>query len=224
MSVRAGVNGTGLTFFFLEEAETIEAVAARIVPGDEDDPGAREIGVLTYLDRALAGPYAAWQLAYREGIRALNASTTREHGHPFPELTETAQDAVIAALEGGQVAGVDASGGAEFFAMVWAHVVEGMFSDPAYGGNRDAAGWKLIGFPGAQYGYSTAQMRYGADLTTEPIATLADVRALARQQPNLFYRRPLPAPAPPPESIPAMPPLESTADAPTMHGASSASN
>jgi gluconate 2-dehydrogenase gamma chain len=27
-------------------------------------------------------------------------------------------------------------------------VIEGMFSDPIYGGNRNKAGWHLIGFPG----------------------------------------------------------------------------
>ena len=26
--------------------------------------------------------------------------------------------------------------------------MEGMFADPIYGGNRDKAGWKMIGFPG----------------------------------------------------------------------------
>ena len=53
-----------------------------------------------------------------------------------------------------------------FFAMVWAHTIEGLLCDPAYGGNRDGVGWKLIGFPGAQYGYGAEEMRYGADLTT----------------------------------------------------------
>ena len=35
-----------------------------------------------------------------------------------------------------------------FFGMLYQNVMEGMFADPIYGGNRNKAGWKLIGFPG----------------------------------------------------------------------------
>ena len=35
-----------------------------------------------------------------------------------------------------------------FFAALYQNVMEGMFSDPIYGGNRNKAGWKMIGFPG----------------------------------------------------------------------------
>lgn len=187
---------TGLTFFFLEEADTVEALMARIVPGSPEDPGAREAGTLAYLDRALSGPYARWQGAYREAVRLVNAHTARNHdGRKFFELSEKEQDAVVGALEKGEVPGLDekTSDGADFFALLWAHVMEGMFSDPAYGGNRDAAGWKLVGFPGARYGYTAEEMRYGADLSDET-PTLAAVERLARERPDLFYHRPGPEP------------------------------
>jgi gluconate 2-dehydrogenase gamma chain len=51
-----------------------------------------------------------------------------------------------------------------------------MFCDPAYGGNRDGVGWKLIGFPGAQWGYSDEQMKLGFDARTIPIKTLHDLQ------------------------------------------------
>ena len=51
---------------------------------------------------------------------------------------------------------------AEFFGAVRLHTIEGMFCDPMYGGNRDCVGWKLIGFPGAQWGYSAEQMQLSA--------------------------------------------------------------
>ncbi len=188
------VDAGGLQFFSLVEAETIEALTARIIPGSPDDPGAREAGVLTYIDHALAGPYARWQLAYREGIRAINAYSTQQYGKPFYVLAESDQDAVIAALERNEVPGFGESGSASFFLMVWAHTIEGMFSDPCYGGNRNAVGWKLIGFPGAQYGYTADEMRYGTDLSQKPIMTLADMRRLAREKPHLFFRRPGPKP------------------------------
>ena len=34
--------------------------------------------------------------------------------------------------------------------MVRGHVLQGMFGDPYYGGNRDYAGWDLIGYPGVR--------------------------------------------------------------------------
>lgn len=213
------VDATGLTFFFLDEADTVDALTARIIPGDADDPGAREAGVLTYIDRALAGPYARWQLAYREGLRALNTYTERQYGKRFVDLSDQDQDTVIAALERNEVPGFGGTGSADFFLMVWAHTIEGMFSDPAYGGNRNAAGWKLIGFPGAQYGYSEEEMRYGADLSGKPIMTLADVRRLAREQPNLFFRRPGPKPAIPEPSRPEIPPAREVEEDLTTPGA-----
>ncbi len=218
MSVQTGIDTTGLTFFFLDEGETVEAMVARIVPGDESDPGAREADVLTYIDRALSGAYRDWQAAYREGIRALNAYTVGKYGRNFGQLADSDQDVVIAALERGSVASIDASGGTQFFQMVWAHTIEGMFCDPTYGGNRNAVGWKLLGYPGTQYGYNAEDMRYGADLSTKPIMTLGDIGKLAREKPNLFYRRSGPVAAPTSEAVPEMPPTAATVETTRSQG------
>jgi gluconate 2-dehydrogenase gamma chain len=200
----------GLTFFFLDEADTVEALAARIVPGSEEDPGAREIGVLRYLDRALSGAYSGWQGAYREGLRTLNSYTEDRYGKKFFKLSEADQDAVVDMLEKDQVPGYgnsadDESGAEAFFTMVWAHTVEGMFSDPAYGGNLGGSGWQLIGFPGAQYGYDEHDMHYGADLSEKEMMTLQDIGKLARERPDLFYHRPGPEPSAPEEETPEVP-------------------
>jgi gluconate 2-dehydrogenase gamma chain len=194
------VDEMGLTFFTLDEAAMIEALASRIIPGSTDDPGAREAGVVTYIDRALSGAYARWQRAYREGIHALNVHTMLAYGDSFHRLPETDQDAVLGSLERGEAPNFPEAG--DFFFMVWTHTNEGMFSDPAYGGNRDLVGWKLIGFPGAQYGYSAEEMRYGADISGKHVMTLADIQRLAREQPHLFYRRPEPHPPSPTPEIP----------------------
>ena len=37
-----------------------------------------------------------------------------------------------------------------FFALLRAHTIEGMFSDPMHGGNAGLIGWQLAGFPGPQ--------------------------------------------------------------------------
>jgi gluconate 2-dehydrogenase gamma chain len=200
-----------LLFFFFDEFNALDAMVARIVPGDEGDPGAREAGVTAYIDRALAGPYKDWGLQYHEGLRLVNAYALEAYGKKLHALAEDEQDAVVGALEAGKVPGFEDDGTA-FFAMVWAHTIEGLLCDPAYGGNRDAVGWKLIGFPGAQYGYTAEQMQYGADLTKLPIMTLADIQKLTVERPDLFYTRSGSFLAPTREEVPAMPSEENTLD------------
>jgi gluconate 2-dehydrogenase gamma chain len=150
------------------EARTIDAMAGRILPGDADDPGAREAGAVLYIDRALAGAYAEHRLLYRTGVAALDARCHARHGHGFAALAAADQDAVLSALEGRL---------AYFFAVVREHVIQGTFCDPVYGGNRDAVGWRLLGFPGAYWGYGEGEHgTYGFDAAQLPIKTLADLR------------------------------------------------
>ena len=115
--------------------------------------------MVVYIDRALAGPYAEWQLAYREGLRLLNGHALEKHGGQFHALSEIRSGHHRRRAGGESGPGFGGNGSADFFAMVWAHTVEGLLCDPAYGGNRNGVGWKLIGFPGAQYGYSAEEMQ-----------------------------------------------------------------
>lgn len=213
-----GVDTSGLLFLSLDEARGLDAIVSRIVPGDAADPGAREAGATAYIDRALAGPYAEWQLAYRDGLGAARRFARERHGKPLHELGEAELDDLAGALEAGTVPGLPGGGPGAFFAMVWAHTVEGMFCDPAYGGNRDGAGWKLIGFPGTQFGYAAEEMRYGADLTTKPLLTLADIRRLAEAHPERFFHRSGPRPAPAAAEIPALPDAEASLEASRNQG------
>ncbi len=219
MRTAGQVDALGQLFLFHDEANALDALVARIVPGDAGDPGAREAGVVTYIDRALAGPYAAWGLAYREGLRLLDGYAVSKHGTTFHELSEPDQDAILAALEANEVPGFGGNGSVEFFAMVWAHTIEGLLCDPAYGGNRGGVGWQLIGFPGAQYGYSAEEMRYGADLTTKPLMTLADIERLAKDRPDLFYNRSGSFVVPTRQEVPGMPSTENTLDTAQSQGA-----
>ncbi len=67
-------------------------------------------------------------------------------------------------FEAGVVAGFKQA--AEFFETVRYHVLEGVFCEPQYGGNRDMIGWRLVDFPGQQFGYADAYVnkprRFGA--------------------------------------------------------------
>jgi gluconate 2-dehydrogenase gamma chain len=181
------------TFFNDHEARTVDALAARIIPGDEGDPGAREAGAVVYIDLSLSGAYQNLQSLYQSGVRALDQLSVERHGALFVELDESSQNAVLTAIdvvvenlptEHGaepQRAATPAEGRqgqlAYFFAVVREHVLQGFFCDPVYGGNRGAVGWKLVGFPGAQWGYTEHQGEYGYDAGEIPIKTLADLRA-----------------------------------------------
>jgi gluconate 2-dehydrogenase gamma chain len=175
-----------LQFLNGAEARAVEAIAALVIPGDAEDPGAREAGVLTYIDRALAGAYRSAQPVYRRGLWELDRLCRQRHGAPFVELSPGLQDETLREIgepppTHPQFASDDSGPHAsevlyELFAHVRRHTIEGYFADPQYGGNRDAVGWRLVGFPGAQWGYSAEQMTLGFDAAAIPVKTLADLR------------------------------------------------
>lgn len=239
-------------FFTPHEARTVDALVGRILPGDPDDPGAREAGVVNYIDCLLAvggfaepvymqPPFPAprdeddepitapeelgldelpplvvsgdpgqdtggggadgggesggpavegmrddsiesssygvipipkrafdrygWQSAlapprlYRRGIRYLDELSRSEAGADFVDLDEAEQDAIVTLLAEDEAPGFGPLPTAEgFFELVRRHVVEGMFGDPIYGGNRDFAGWRLVGYPGAYRAWTAEEM------------------------------------------------------------------
>jgi gluconate 2-dehydrogenase gamma chain len=163
-----------LLFLNQAEAATLETMAARIIPGDSEDPGAREAGSVVYIDRLLAGFGREQQTIYRVGLRLLDACTSERYGRAFSDLTAVEQDELLAELDQRHGDGERDDLGS-FFAVVREHVVQGFFCDPAYGGNRDGAGWRAVGFPGARWGYSARQMGRDFDSTTIPVTTLADL-------------------------------------------------
>jgi gluconate 2-dehydrogenase gamma chain len=194
-----------LRSFTPQEARTVEALTARILPGTPDDPGAREAGVVTYIDNMLAysegfvestyrePPFAqlyegttapaadetyqtVWVSAeeierygyqsilsprevYRLGISAVDTYSRSKHEKLFINLTEAEQDGIIEDMVNGDaVTGFEQFSSTAFFTVLRRHTAEGMFSDPAYGGNRNMVGWKLIGYPGAQRAYTPVEI------------------------------------------------------------------
>ena len=131
------------------EGETLQAVVARLIPADERGPGALEAGAATYIDRALAGPLAASREAYRAGLAALDRAARSARGARFAALDPADQDALLRNVEAGAAPGFG-PGAAGFFNLVLTHTVEGVFSDPAHGGNVDFIGWRMIGYPGVR--------------------------------------------------------------------------
>jgi gluconate 2-dehydrogenase gamma chain len=169
MPAMAGGHGA---FFNDDDARTIAAFTERLMPGAPGKPGATDAGVLNYIDLALAGAYADEQDLYRRGIIQLDAHCVGAYGKPFRHISTAQQDEAIAALEHGQTAAFTWPTAQAFFNTVHKHTMEGMFADPVYGGNKDFAGWILVGFPGAQMQFTTQDMLSKEAFTREPIVGL----------------------------------------------------
>jgi gluconate 2-dehydrogenase gamma chain len=76
---------------------------------------------------------------------------------------------LIGRLDQRQIAEIEQSEAAGFFELVWQHLREGLFADPIHGGNRDLAGWKLIGFPGAYANYYELVDRHNYRFAAPPL-------------------------------------------------------
>jgi gluconate 2-dehydrogenase gamma chain len=201
-------HSVALIFFNDFEARTVEAIAERIIPGGDGDVGATDAGVVYYIDRAVAGFSIPLQKVYRLGLRELEAFCQRKSRKSFVELSDDGQDGVVRRFLGPESSGASAaqrsvgeddydsgSGHEEaraldksllerLFAVVREHAIEGLFCDPVYGGNRNAVGWRLVGFPGVHWGYTAEQMKEGYDGRQLPIRTLDDLRRELKSLPD----------------------------------------
>jgi gluconate 2-dehydrogenase gamma chain len=199
-----------LTFFNDFEARTVEAIADRIIPGGDGEPGATDAGVLYYIDRAVAGFSLSLQKVYRLGLRELDRYCRRKYLGSFVDLDVNRQDETVRLFLGPEVALASEATASErdddfdwpqgpdrppaapieratvdrFFAVVREHVIEGMFCDPVYGGNRDMVGWRLVGFPGVHWGYTAEQMKEGYDGRQLPLKSLSDLRRALKRLPE----------------------------------------
>jgi gluconate 2-dehydrogenase gamma chain len=162
-------------FFNHDDSATVAAFTERLMPGAPDKPGARDTGVLNYIDLALSGAYSDLQDFYRRGLAQLDAYCRKTYKQPFVRLEAARQDEVIAALEQGKAAGFTWPSAQEFFNTVRTHTIEGMFADPIYGGNKDFAGWRLVGFPGAQAIFTPTDMQSKQAFVRAPMIGLQAV-------------------------------------------------
>jgi gluconate 2-dehydrogenase gamma chain len=119
------------------QMKTLVAFIDRLIPSDELGPGAVESGAQIYIDRVLAGPNANEKATFIEGLEAVDAYAKRVHGAPLAEISAEKRDQVLNEM-------VDSP----FFNRARRLTLEGMFSDPYYGGNKNFAGWDLIRYPG----------------------------------------------------------------------------
>jgi gluconate 2-dehydrogenase gamma chain len=141
-----------LRFFTETEALIVAAAAARIFPSDDSGPGAKEAGVVIYIDRQLAGPYGRDRDRYTQGPFEDGAPELGYQGKETPReiyrqglKNLVGFDRLELAEQDKRLTQIESS---LFFTLLRQHTIEGMFCDPIHGGNVDMVGWQLIGFPG----------------------------------------------------------------------------
>jgi gluconate 2-dehydrogenase gamma chain len=183
-------------YFSDAERQFIDAAVARLIPNDELGPGARETGVTYFIDRQLAGPFGharTWYMQgpwakgteqqgyqlkltpaelYRAAIADIDAYCSAKHGKTFAQLKAAEQDGVLHLLETKGAIDLPNVPASTFFSMFLQNTFEGFLSDPMYGGNRDFAGWKLIGFPGPRYNYVEDIEQHGKPYAMPPVGLL----------------------------------------------------
>jgi gluconate 2-dehydrogenase gamma chain len=186
-------------FFTPEEGTTVEAIVDRLIPADELTPGGKDLGCAVFIDRQLAGPYGhngglymkgpfqhgtkqqgmqsdvAPAEHYRKALAALDTHCRQAFGKNFAALPDAQKDAVIKDLEDDKLKLAEGSG-QDFFRQILDDTHTGFFADPIYGGNKDMASWKMIGFPGAHYDYRDWVDRHNQPVTFAP--------ASIKDQPN----------------------------------------
>jgi gluconate 2-dehydrogenase gamma chain len=165
-------------FFNADEWAVIQAAIDRLIPADEEGPGALELDVAVFIDRQMdsgfghaanwymqgpfhpdASPLSGYQSPmtprdiYRTGIAALE-DFCKAHfsGKRFVQLMPSEQDQLLHGIDKGSVKFEHVSAG-HFLGLLWQNTKEGYLSDPIHGGNKDAGSWKMIGFPGARADY-----------------------------------------------------------------------
>ena len=141
--------GGGLSSLARAARETLAAFVDRIVPRDESGPGAVECGVVDYIQKSLGEFLMPERAALVKALGEIEAYAVKAQGGAFRSLEAEKRDAVIAAMEKNEATGIEPDGRTVFLRLRQL-TVEGMFSDPYYGGNKAFAGWDLLRYPGAR--------------------------------------------------------------------------
>ena len=137
-----------------EAFATLHAVCARLIPTDDQGPGATEAHAAEYIDRALGGALAAARSDYKLGLTAIDRAAQQTFGAVFAKLAPPQQDAVLRELQE-----------TPFFNLVRGHTLQGTFCDPIYGGNANFVGWDLVGYPGVRLAVSAEEQNLSTPAT-----------------------------------------------------------
>ena len=124
-------------FLTVAEGQTLEAVCAQLIPEDQD-PGAKDAGVVKYIDLQLSTRLKRHRPVYRKGIAGIDEASRTQFGKVFAELTSEQQLIILNTTE---------EKDRTFFDLLLNHTRQGFYGDPRHGGNRNMASWKMVGLP-----------------------------------------------------------------------------
>jgi gluconate 2-dehydrogenase gamma chain len=129
------------------EKTALGHLCQQIIPADAF-PGARDLGVVDFIERTLQEAHPDWIVVYRAGLRSTDLSSQHMHGRPFADLPFAQQKELLEKMESDDLPQLEWSGvaGSDFFAMVRDHTMQGYYSHPRWGGNKDKAAWRMIGY------------------------------------------------------------------------------
>lgn len=130
-----GAKGSEWKFLSDADARTLAALCDEIIPAD-DYPSASQAGVVDYIDRQLARHYRKHQREYNDGLDAVDKMSRKRFGASFADASADQRLEMVLALEKDKRA---------FFELVRQHTMEGYYSSPRHGGNRDAVSWRMLG-------------------------------------------------------------------------------
>jgi len=196
---KAAANAEPETYQTLTASEVafLSAMADTMIPADELSPSGTDCGVVTYIDRQLAGAYGAGAKMYRSGpfrrgkpeqgyqlaltpreyfaagIEATNEWSRKTYGKDFDRLSAADRVAALKQMEEGK-AKFEHFSATAFFNRVLAIVTEGFFSDPMYGGNRNKVSWQMLGYPGLPATYAEKVDQYINKRYVAPPRSIAD--------------------------------------------------
>jgi gluconate 2-dehydrogenase gamma chain len=175
----------------------VAAAADTLIPADELSPSGSDCGVASFIDRQLAGAYGSGARLYRDGpfpkgkpelgyqlplnpreffragIAQANEWSRKTYGKDFDRLPPADRETALKTMEAGKAEFTGLTSNA-FFDALLAISMEGFFSDPIYGGNRNMAGWKMVGYPGLPATYREEIKTYFGKKYDKPPRSIAD--------------------------------------------------
>lgn len=145
--------------------DVLSHATERIFPEDDHGPGAIELGVPYFIDKQLAGswgnnakmymkkPFQDGEIPltkrdlFLQGVRKINDVSKEQHDIDFVDLEADQQNEILTLFETGQIEMEIVNSTAFFFQLIQS-TLEGVYSDPMYGGNKNMKGWAMKEFPG----------------------------------------------------------------------------
>lgn len=180
----ARLPAAGYQLLSLDEAAFTEALVDHMWPNDQLSPSGTELGIAIFIDRQLAGafgqgdrlylqgpfrkgkPQHGYQLPltpgeyFKTGLGAAAAASKKRFNRSFDKLTVEQREQFLQDLAAGKIADGSLDLAAWFNGLVYPLFERGAFADPIYGGNRDKAAWRMIGYPGLPATYTQDVVRY----------------------------------------------------------------